>query len=1055
MRSRHERGGRARHRVLWVAVAETALVAALAAAAQAQDEAPCRYYAHEAVQDRFGVIAPWYAGQNGQCDLRVRIAAETLKRYPWATGSGGVSPAPHYVYSGAWQIAEDGTITIPPIGDWENGDLGQRAAYVISGLVDYYRYSGDPAAIAHLRMTADALLNHCQTGPDHPWPGFLVSVPTKGKAYGQADPHGFIQLDITAEVGLALLRAYEITGNRRWLDAAARWGGLLAAKCSLQPGVPPWGRYANPEDVPWEDHMTGGVAFLLAFLDELIRVGYIGPGGSVLAAREAGIAYVRDTLLPRWTVDDTWGRNYWDWNDPVQAGNVTEFAVRYMMEHPADFPNWRTDCRNVLSLFLNRTSVSPNSNGDVYHGAWAYPESSGCCGRSLWYAPLQLAMEYAQYGEVADSEWAREQARRQAILATYDVHETGVVEDNIDGGQIVAGAWFKIAHPMALKYVLGIMAWQPERFGPGRENHVMRSSAVVRDVTYGDGRVAYETFDAPRDTVDVLRLSFRPTAVRADRKALQRRDDLMANGYVAKPLAGGDWLVTVRHDGRRRVVVEGDDPQQVADAGALAFTGDWVAGRTSAAGAKLAHRFVGNQVRLIGSAGPRGGLADVYLDGEKQLVGLDCWCPAVRQQQVLYYRNGLLPVEHTLEIVARGEGNPLSAGAEVTVEAVQWSDAAGESGFGEGGGPTEAQRWIFGYPERQDYMDAQGHAWQPATEFIVRARDLADVVKESWWTTRQRWQIANTPDPELYRYGVHAPDWMAQFTVGPGTYHVRLKLAETRRLDAAQRGLTVAIGGREVVTGLDIAATAGGYDRAADLVFNGIEPVAGVIRIRFRGSAGGQAIAQAVEVGPGDGGEGATPVTLAAATRQAGNLLANGGFEDGVVGALGRLGETGGGFGWKYVFAGPTQSYLWGESGYDIHPDWGLPEIRTGKEALRTHTEGHGHTIAYQEVAVASQTTYRASVFVHAVDLHGKGFGAQPGDSAGLIIQELDAAGKVVRDHEKVAVTTPCGYTELSATIRTGAATARLRFVLDTVIHSPYNEGHVTYDDCVVEAVVE
>ena len=40
------------------------------------------YYGHDAVVDSGGVIAPWYQGLNGQCDLRVRIAAETLKRYP-------------------------------------------------------------------------------------------------------------------------------------------------------------------------------------------------------------------------------------------------------------------------------------------------------------------------------------------------------------------------------------------------------------------------------------------------------------------------------------------------------------------------------------------------------------------------------------------------------------------------------------------------------------------------------------------------------------------------------------------------------------------------------------------------------------------------------------------------------------------------------------------------------------------------------------------------------------------------------------------------------------
>ena len=45
-------------------------------AATAWIEAPAAtnlpaYYAHPAVVDEYGVIAPWYQGLNGQCDLRV------------------------------------------------------------------------------------------------------------------------------------------------------------------------------------------------------------------------------------------------------------------------------------------------------------------------------------------------------------------------------------------------------------------------------------------------------------------------------------------------------------------------------------------------------------------------------------------------------------------------------------------------------------------------------------------------------------------------------------------------------------------------------------------------------------------------------------------------------------------------------------------------------------------------------------------------------------------------------------------------------------------------
>ena len=59
------------------------LIVASTAPARAATTQPS-YFAHKTVEDRHGVIAPWYAAQNGQCDFRVRISAETLKRYPWA-----------------------------------------------------------------------------------------------------------------------------------------------------------------------------------------------------------------------------------------------------------------------------------------------------------------------------------------------------------------------------------------------------------------------------------------------------------------------------------------------------------------------------------------------------------------------------------------------------------------------------------------------------------------------------------------------------------------------------------------------------------------------------------------------------------------------------------------------------------------------------------------------------------------------------------------------------------------------------------------------------------
>jgi len=836
------------------------------------------YYAHDATEDRYGVIAPWYRGQNGLCDWRVRIAAETLRRYPWLDAARSEARAPEYLMSSFWSISAEGAIATRPLDDWMNGDRGQLGAYVLRVLTDYYRYSGDPMAKAHLTLEADLLLEYAQTPPDHPWPSFPISVPTKGRPYGKCDPRGFVQLDLSARVGHGLLRGYALTGNRRWLEAARHWGDVLAAKRNRAPGAAPWGRYANPENVPWDrdNKLTGGVVWIARFLDELIRFGYRGPDNSVVEARDAARAYLRDVLLPAWAAHDTWGHQYWDWLQPTQAMNVTPAVAEYLMDYPDYFSNWRNDARNILSLALNRACVDPGSGGEVYSGAWAYPESCGCCGRCLSAGPWLMAPAWARYGVQAQSPWARELARRQTILNGYDGQPTGVAEDNIDGGAVTNGSWFEAAHLLPLESMVGVTAWLPEVLGPSRENHIVRSSAVVNHVVYGKGRIEYSTFDAPLNTVDVLRLAFAPESVTADGAPLAGRSDRGENGFTVRRLSNGDCIVAVRHDGATRVVIAGPDPQSDLDGARLTYAGEWAEDRDPAdfggsvrvahqAGAAVSFRFSGDQVRLVGRAGPRGGLADVLLDGAKQLGGIDCWCPSRQHQQVLYSASGLANAAHELKVVARGSGNPKSQGAEVYSDAIQWSGASGEGGFGEGSGPSDTQRMIFGYTGRQDYVDSAGNAWKPGCEFVVRSGRMTDSVAASWWTTPAHEPITGTPDPELYRYGIHGRELVVNVTVGPGAYHARLKFAALRTRSPKPGDLTVLINGRKVVDRMDVLATAGEAGRAVDLVFNDLRPCNGVIEVRLLGDAPGktgdqEAFVQAIELGPGDAGKGATPV---------------------------------------------------------------------------------------------------------------------------------------------------------------------------------------------------
>jgi hypothetical protein len=827
------------------------------------------YYAHPVVLDAEGVIAPWYHGLNGQLDERLNIAVNVYKRYPWVDRPKAVRAAPDFVYNSHWSIDADGTIRIPPTTDWMCGDLCARAWSIVKGLTAYYQYSGDPIAFLYIPITVDYILDYGLTDEKADWPLFPISTPTKGKAYGKCDPTGRNQLDLCAITGTEVLRAYKLTGNPRYLRMAKHWGDVFAAKCQFtRPEDSPWNRYVDPSVVGWSDVLTGTTSLIVDFLDDLIRLGYMGDAGDLVKARDAGRRFLNDRMLPAWWVNDTWGRTYWDWDNPMMCGMVS-MCADHVMRNPAAYPNWRNDLRNMLSLVWNRNGADPASHGDTYSGAWAFPESSVCCGTSLSYDQYTAGPTLIRYGVLADSAWAREIGRRMMLMATYDSLPNGVVKDGLFGGQVATGEWSNLAHPWPLCQVLEAIAWLPREFGPNRENHIVRSTSVLNDVAYGKGRVSYSTFDAPTGTEDVLRLAFTPTSVKADGRSLRPRRDLNANGYLSESLVNGDCLVTLRHDGRKRVVVEGPDPQQVADDEAFAFTGEWRAVGapaahqgsyrcTDQAGAAVTFSFTGNQMRMLGMVGPDGGWADAFVDGVKEPTVVECWNPSIRLQQPIFLKKGLTNGPHEVRIVARGEKNPLAQGARVSVDAVQFSDASGEAGHGSRGGPREAQRFIFGYTGRRDYVDSNGAPWRPGTEFVTRLGFGKDTVARCWWTSRRSMYIGGTRDEEIYRYGVHAPEFWVNVTVAPGSYRVRLHWADTPetpwveredKWEPVSRPTTVAINGQTVIENLNVRKEVGTF-KAYVREFPNIRPQHGVIEVRFKSVPDHEAMIQALEVVP-------------------------------------------------------------------------------------------------------------------------------------------------------------------------------------------------------------
>jgi len=391
----------------------------------------------------------------------------------------------------------------------------------------------------------------------------------------------------------------------------------------------------------------------------------------------------------------------------------------------------------------------------------------------------------------------------------------------------------------------------------------VRSSAVVNSIVYGDGAISYSTFDSPSGTIDVLRLSFAPENITADGRKLQSRCDLAGNGFTVKKLSNGDAIVQIRHDGATKIVITGKDPQTALQAAALDYEGNWAKDKeafySSNKGASVTAKFRGNQVRLVSRADPFGGRAEVFVDGVQQIVPVDFWNPTVRAGQILYYKNGLAAGEHTLKMVALGARNPYSQGDRVYVNDVQFSAENKADNFPIGTGPTGPQRMIFGWASREDYRDSNGELWRPGTEVVIRSGHGVDTLAAGLWTNAAA-HITGTTEPELYRHGLHGREFWVNLTVGPGKYDLRLAFANTHGLDTQRTCFDILINGKTGAHNLDVTATAGGTNKAVDLVFKNIAPLNGAIEARFKASVG-EAFVQALELGENLRATGATPIS--------------------------------------------------------------------------------------------------------------------------------------------------------------------------------------------------
>jgi hypothetical protein len=538
---------------------------------------------HNAVLDAQGRLLAWYHPEkNLGYDKFMRLDWDFLEHKVPIEKNSGVKV---YLTAPTYDPA-----TLQGLS-WQHNPAGTYA-HLMDMLVGWYPYSGDEDSISVMREMLHYQLAHGTTPADWEWANvpFATSC-LDDKEYGRCiqdmprEFYGGIETDKIGELGLAYVFFYEMTGERKYLGAGIHCADQLAKHVRAgDANRTPWlfRIDARTGDVIAGEEYGGMIVGPVRLFDELLKLGE-GDATSFKRARDMAWKWLIDNPLNKASAAwDKWSGYYEDVpKDTVNVNDMTSIMTAYYILSHEDPAMVDPDWKHHVGHLIDRSRVLLGRG--PFFGAWAIDEqlrpdggitgalsvdteyiprggvllgtdNRGCCSRAgLVCRTSQWGAVNAMYFEKTGDGTARENAFRSLNYATYFATSDGKI---ICCGEGTGGEWwFEDGHADAGRSFMWALGAVPA-FAPIAQDHLLRSSSVVQKVKYGNRSVEYRTFDTVG--TDVLRLSFKPNRVTAGGTPLAERNDIKEEGYTVQPMAGGDYVVRVRHTRSNEITLSGN-----------------------------------------------------------------------------------------------------------------------------------------------------------------------------------------------------------------------------------------------------------------------------------------------------------------------------------------------------------------------------------------------------------------------------------------------------------------------------------------------------------------
>lgn len=451
-----------------------ALALVLAAGPPAEDPGP-RLQFHDIRTGPDGLIRPWSDEDPAHAfDRVVRLVWSFWRARPRCPNG-----VPYVLQHQVWKPEHD-----------PRGLGGDQISMALSSWNLLHQYLGDHAVVEDMRRLADHWIASGLSPADAAWPNLPFPYNNdvhSGRYEGDmVAGKGFLQPDKAGSFGAELVTLYEITGERRYLDAARGIADTLAAR--VRPGD------AGRSPWPFRVHATSGAVFeskngrfdyttnwtgALRLFDALAGMGE-GRVADYRRARAIAADWLRDHPVKTMK----WGPFFEDihvYSDTqINAGTVALYAL----EHPGWLPDTVPAVRRILdwcdATFGNPLWARYGARPTNEQTAYEVPGNS----HTSREASLEL-----MWAEASGDRARVPQAVRNLVWATYMVDADGTnryYEDDV---------WLTDGYGDYVRHYLRAMAAAPE-LAPSDQNHLLRTSSVVRSIEYGADAVAYEKRDA-------------------------------------------------------------------------------------------------------------------------------------------------------------------------------------------------------------------------------------------------------------------------------------------------------------------------------------------------------------------------------------------------------------------------------------------------------------------------------------------------------------------------------------------------------------------------------